>query len=198
MAFSTDGWGTRPTPWSMSLLMVSRVSEAGWALACWTPSSQRACSSLTLRRGSSGSSTSKSKLTSNRLWISATLGTSSARTFSLCCWKSSMRFKSSWRKTSIQKSQNWCFNILDICVNQILMPQKTMSGVRMNTENGFACCNPAEAYLQHRGLRETAGEVIQLPHKWTQLLHSQLAAWFPITTPIPRRQSPMNQRTEPN
>lgn len=97
MAFSTDGWGANPTPWSMSLLMVSRVRVAGWALACCTPSSHRACSSLTLRRGSSGRSTSKSKLTSKRLWISATLGSSSARTFSLCCWKSSMRFKSSWR-----------------------------------------------------------------------------------------------------
>lgn len=95
MAFSTDGWGARPTPWSMSRLMVSRVRVAGWVLACCTPSSQRACSSRSLRRGNSGSSTSKSKLTSKRPWISATLGTSSARTFSLCCWKSSMRFRSS-------------------------------------------------------------------------------------------------------
>lgn len=100
IAFSTDAWGARPTPWSMSLLMVSKDRLAGWVLACCTPSSQRACSSLTLKRGSSGSSTSKSKLTSKRLWISATLGTSSARTFSLCCWKSSMRFKSSYRETS--------------------------------------------------------------------------------------------------
>lgn len=95
MAFSTDEWGARPTPWSMSILMVSRVRVAGWVAACCTASSHRACSSLTLSLGSSGRSTSKSKLTSNRLWISATLGDSSAKTFSLCCWKSSMRFKSS-------------------------------------------------------------------------------------------------------
>jgi len=113
MAFSTDGWGAKPTPWSMSLLMVSRVRVAGWELACWTPSSHRACSSLTLSWGNSGRSTSKSKLTSNRLWISATLGASSARTFSLCCWKSSMRFRSSWTTMFEHKTnQNWCFPLL--------------------------------------------------------------------------------------
>lgn len=50
----------------------------------------------------------------------------------------------------------------------------------MVTANFFS-----SAYLQQGRLRETAGEVVQLPHKWTQLLHSQLAPWFPASTPIP-------------
>ena len=44
----------------------------------------------------------------------------------------------------------------------------------------------SSAYLQLGRLRQAAGEVVQLPHKRTQLLHGQLAPWFPTAAPIPR------------
>lgn len=47
-------------------------------------------------------------------------------------------------------------------------------------------------HFQHRCLREAAGEVIQLPHKRTQLLHGQLAPWLSTTTAIPGKVERIN------
>lgn len=99
MALSTELWGARPTPWSISLLMVSRQRLSGRLLACCTASSQRACSSLSLSRGSWGSSTSRPRLTSSSSCSSSGLGDSSERRRSLRCWKSSTRVNRSWEVT---------------------------------------------------------------------------------------------------
>lgn len=91
MALSTEPWGARPTPWSISLLMVSRHRLSGWLLALCTASSQRACSSRSLSCGSWGSSTSRPKLMSSSSCSSSGLGDSSVRRRSLRNWKSSTR-----------------------------------------------------------------------------------------------------------
>lgn len=96
MALSTELCGAKPTPWSISLLMVSKHRLSGRLLACCTASSQRACSSLSLRRGSCGSSTSRPKLISSRSCSSTGLGDSSESRRSLRCWKSSTRVNRSW------------------------------------------------------------------------------------------------------
>lgn len=100
MALSTEPWGAKPTPWSISLLMVSRQRSSGLLLACFTLSSQRACSSLSLSRGNCGSSTSRPKLRSSSCWSSTELGESSERSLSLRCWNSSTLVSRSWKGTS--------------------------------------------------------------------------------------------------
>lgn len=97
MALSTELCGAKPTPWSISLLMVSKHRLSGRLLACCTASSQRACSSLSLSRGSCGSSTSRPRLMSSRSCSSTGLGDSSESRRSLRCWKSSTRVNRSWR-----------------------------------------------------------------------------------------------------
>lgn len=98
---SVEGCGVSPTPRSISRRMLSREKPQGFdtgSSACWTPASHRACSKRSRSSGNSGRNTSNWEPSSSKDSISLTASalTSSERSFSLCCWKSSMLFSSSW------------------------------------------------------------------------------------------------------
>lgn len=86
MVFSTQAWGSRPTPWSISFLMRSRLRLVGSLLACCTASTQRACSSRCRSTSSSGNSTSSPEPSSSTACRDEELGISTARRAELCSW----------------------------------------------------------------------------------------------------------------
>ncbi len=120
MVLSTQACGVRPTPWSMSLLMQSRLRSAGWSLASWTASTQRACSSLCLNTTSWGNSTSMPAPSSRRLWRAEEPGMSSERRSELCCWNCSTRFKRAWDGSRDRKCQINTQDIWENCTKHVV------------------------------------------------------------------------------